>query len=132
MNKGIVVFLLSCIIFQFSCSGAQAGLNAVEIKVNPYEWDFGQVKQGSIVKHNFIFKNESNDVLGINSIHTSCGCTVSDSDKKSLLPQSSTTITVSFNSQGYLGAVQQFVYVNTDSADLSIVKFTIKAFVVKD
>ena len=128
MRKGVILFLLSCcFIVQFSY--------AEKVKVGPVdlqEWDFGQVKQGAVVKHDFIFKNESNDVLGINSIHTSCGCTVSESDKKSLLPQSSTTITVSFNSRGYSGMIQQYVYVNTDNADLSIVKFTIKANVVKE
>jgi len=105
---------------------------AQEEIVDPNEWDFGKVKQGEVLKHDFILKNETNDILGINNIHTSCGCTVSESDKKSLIPQESTTITVSFNSKGYLGPVTQFVYVNTDNTDLAIIKFTIKALVVKE
>ncbi len=101
-------------------------------KVDPNAWDFGIVKQGAILKHGFILKNEANDILEINNIHTSCGCTASESNKKSLMPQESTTIDVSFNSKGYLGPVTQFVYVNTDNADLSIIKLTIKAQVVKE
>ena len=124
MRKGIILFLLSSFIFQFAY--------AEEAKVDPQEWDFGQVKQGAVLKHDFILKNETNDILGINNIHTSCGCTVSESDKKSLMPQESTTIKVTFSSKGYLGPVQQFVYVNTDNTDLAIIKFTIKAQVVKE
>ncbi|MFH0918617.1 MAG: DUF1573 domain-containing protein [Candidatus Omnitrophota bacterium] len=142
MRRGIILFLLSFFIFQLACaetpagSSIKAGRLAVEKEkvdpVVPNQWDFGKVKPGVVLKHAFLLKNETNDILGINSIHTSCGCTVSDSDKKSLTPQESTTITVSFNSKGYSGPVTQFVYVNTDNADLSIIKFTIKAEVVKE
>ncbi|MHB8154432.1 MAG: DUF1573 domain-containing protein [Candidatus Omnitrophota bacterium] len=123
MRKGVILFLLSFFIVQFA--------HAEVIKVDPHEWDFGQVKQEAVLKHDFILKNETNDILGINNIHTSCGCTVSESDKKSLIPQESTTIKVTFNSKGFLGPVQQFVYVHTDNTDLAIIKFTIKAEVIK-
>ena len=141
MRKKIILFLLVFFIFQFSCAEARAGLSveagrhAEKEKVAPVDtnlWDFGQVKQGTISKHDFILKNETNDILEINDIHTSCGCTASEAGKKSLMPQASTTITVSFNSQWYLGPVTQFVYVHTDNSDISIIKFTIKAQVVKE
>ena len=128
MRKGVILFLLCCcFIVQFSY--------AEKVKVGPVdlqEWDFGQVKQGAILKHDFVLKNETNEILEINNVHTSCGCTASESGKKSLLPQESTSIKVTFNSRGYLGLVTQFIYVNTDSIDLAIVKFTIKANVVKE
>jgi hypothetical protein len=124
MRKWIILFLLSFFIFQFAY--------AENVKADANEWDFGKVKQGAILKHDFVLKNQTKDILEINNIHTSCGCTASKSDKKSLSPQESTAIKVTFNSQGYLGQVQQFVYVNTNNADLAIIKFTIKAFVVKE
>ena len=124
MRKGIILFLLSFFMVQFAYAEVE--------KVDPNEWDFGQVKPGVILKHDFILKNQTKDILKINNVHTSCGCTASEADKKSLLPQESTTITVSFNSKGYVGPVTQFVYVNTDNTDLAIIKFTIKANVVKD
>ena len=124
MPKGVILFLLGFFILQFAYAENE--------KVNPHEWDFGQVKQGAILKHDFVLKNETNNVLGINNVHTSCGCTVSQSEKKSLLPQESTTIKVTFNSHGYLGSVTQFVYVHTDNTDLAIIKFTIKALVLKE
>ena len=138
MRKAIILSLLGLLIFQFVCTEVRTGLSikagycAEEVKVDPNAWDFGQVKQGMVLKHDFILKNETDNILKINNIHTSCGCTASESAKKSLMPQESTTIIVSFNSKGYLGAVTQFVYVNTDNADLAIIKFTIKAQVVKE
>lgn len=124
MRKWIILFLLGFFIFQVAYAEKE--------QVDPNEWDFGTVQQGVILKHDFVLKNQATDSLKINNINTSCGCTASESEKKSLLPQESTVIKVTFNSQGYLGPVQQFVYVNTDNADLAIIKFTIKAQVVKE
>jgi len=123
MCKGIIVFLVSFFIV--------ASTYAQGEKSDPNEWDFGKVKQGVILKHNFILKNQTNKVLKINSVNTSCGCTVSKADKNSLLPQESTTIGVTFNSHGYSGQIKQSVYVNTDDMDIAIIKFTIKAEVSK-
>ncbi|MCX5699398.1 MAG: DUF1573 domain-containing protein [Candidatus Omnitrophica bacterium] len=133
MRKAIILSLLGLLIFQFASTEVRTGLSikagycAEKEKTDPNQWDFGQIKQGAVLKHDFILKNETNNILGINSIHTSCGCTVSESAKKSLLPQESTTVTVTFKSEGYLGPVTQFVYVNTDNPNLEIIKFTIKA-----
>ena len=77
MRKGVILFLLSFFMLQFSCAEARTGLSdkaAYNVKnsvIDPNEWDFGQVKQGTISKHDFILKNETNDILEINNIHTS-------------------------------------------------------------
>ena len=99
--------------------------------VDPYSWDFGQVKEGEVLKHNFILKNESEKTLTIKDVNTSCGCTASKVEKKILLPGQSATLEVQFNSKGYSGPVQQYVYVHTDSLDKPIIKFIIKADVIK-
>ena len=138
MRKRVAIFLLGFFIFQFTSIEMHAGLSvkaaycAEKEKNVPNDWDFGTVKQGAILRHDFVLKNQTRNTLKINSVHTSCGCTASQADKKSLLPQESTTIKVTFNSRGYSGQVTQFVYVNTDNPDLAIIKFTIKAQVVKD
>jgi len=138
MRKGLILFLLSFFVFQYVYAQEPVGLSAevgssAETQIaDPNEWDFGQVKSGAILKHDFILKNETNDVIKINKIHSSCGCTASEAVKKSLLPGESTVIKVTFNSKGYSGPVRQFVYVNTDNVVISIVKFTIKALVVKE
>ena len=94
-------------------------------------WDFGKVEQGEIVRHVFIFKNEAKNTLNIKEVNTSCGCTASAVKKKQLLPGQDTQIEVKFNSAKYLGQVKQFIYVNTDNLDNPIVRYIIKAEVIK-
>jgi len=94
-------------------------------------WDFGQAKEGLILKHDFLLKNKSQKALKITGTNTSCGCTVSKVEKNTLLPGEETLIEVKFNSVGYSGPIEQYVYVNTDDAEKPILKFTVKAQVVK-
>jgi hypothetical protein len=94
-------------------------------------WDFGQIKAGEVVKHDFVLKNDSAKVLKISGINTSCGCTGSKTDKNQLSPGESANIEVQFNSKNYNGPIQQFVYVNTDSIDTPVIKYIIKAEVTK-
>jgi len=122
MRRIIGLFFLSFIILQFA--------HAQDKVTDPNEWDFGKVKQEEVLKHDFIFRNMTADTINITGINTSCGCTASQSDKKSLKPGESTLINVSFNSKGYAGQVSQFIYVNTNNANLPVVKFTIKAEVL--
>lgn len=98
---------------------------------DPYSWDFGQVREGEVLKHNFVLKNESKKILNIKDVNTSCGCTVSKVEKKTLLPDESTLIEVKFNTKGYSGFTQQFVYVHTDNLDNPVIRYIIKAVAVK-
>jgi len=142
MRKRIFILGLGCLVF---CLAGLKAVYAAGVLADPQDispasqkkaddpqlWDFGRVEQGEVLKHDFVLKNESSDILEIGNIHTSCGCTASEAGKKSLMPLESTTISVDFKTQGYAGPVQQFVYVHTDSADYPIVKFTVKADIVK-
>ena len=136
MLKAPLVFWFLCLWFFLSGCPARHYVQ----KQNPaakqqipaqYLWDFGKAEAGEILKHEFIFKNESSETLNIREVSTSCGCTVSQVKKKTLLPGESTAIEVSFNTKGYSGPTQQFVYVNTDNLDNPIIKFIIKADVVQ-
>jgi len=135
MRKIISLLFWGFFICQFACPvkipWGLYGASAQNDIADPNEWDFGQAKQGQVLKHDFLFKNETKGVLNITGVNTSCGCTVSQSDKKSLKPGESAAIKVSFNSRNYLGQVKQFIYVNTDNHDLAVVRFTIKAEIIK-
>jgi len=98
---------------------------------DPYFWDFGQARQGQILMHTFELKNESDKQITILNASASCGCTVPSIKNKVLLPGESTDIEVKFNTKGYSGEVKQYVYVNTDDTDNPILKYTIKAEIIK-
>lgn len=99
-------------------------------KSDPNTWDFGRVTQGDVLKHEFSVKNETNKVLNIKDVTTSCGCTGSEIKKKALEPAETTVLEVKFNSKGYVGDIQQHIFVNTDNLDNPVLRFIIKANVV--
>lgn len=105
-----------------------------EIKnvTDPYTWDFGKVRKGDVLKHIFVLRNKTGKTLNIKQVGTSCGCTASEVKKKNLLPGTSTEIQVTFETEKYLGPVQQFIYVTTDDLDNPILRFIIKAEIIKE
>ena len=92
-----------------------------------FSWDFGQVKEGRILEHTFILRNNSDKPLVVKRLDTSCGCTSSSISKEKILPGETAQIKVSFNTEGYKGRTQQYIYVYTDNLDNPILKFIIKA-----
>ena len=113
--------------------------NAVSGKADPdklpklefekYLHDFGNIIQGEKVTFAFKFKNTGKSPLLINSVSTTCGCTVPDFPKKSIMPGGSGKIDVSFNSESKRG--QQYkaitVFANTQPSSTVI---RIKALVM--
>lgn len=126
--KVIFIVLLFTVFLAGGCC-AQGNIGSAQ---NPgeksqYAWDFGSVKEGQILKHEFALKNESSKILNIKDVNSSCGCMVSQVKKKALLPGESTLVEVKFNTKGYSGPTEQFVYVHTDSLNQPILRFTVKA-----
>jgi hypothetical protein len=120
--------LLDC----YSQVQAQAANQESADNLQPYTWDFGQVKTNTVIKRSFNFKNESGRTLNITGINTSCGCTGSQVKNKTLLPGQSTEVIVSFNSRGYSpGPLKQYVYINTDDPNQPVLKFTVEIEIVK-
>lgn len=74
-------------------------------------YDFGQIKQGDVVKYTFIFTNNSETPLQINSAQASCGCTVPDYPKEPVMPGKQGKIEVQFNSAGKLGTQNKTVQI---------------------
>ena len=111
-------------------SGKPAAVAPISSVAQPDLWDFGAVKAGSILDHEFVVTNDSEKDLVIKDTTTSCGCTVSEIKNKFLKPGESTTVSIKLDTKGYTGYVQQFVYVNTDSMDKPIIRFTVKAKVL--
>jgi len=136
MPKFYLPLLLLALVFSGCYSARQNGLiekpgSSMTEQQDLYLKDFGQVKAGDVARYSFVIKNKSSKVLNIRNVATSCGCAVSEVKNKILKPGESTFVDVKFNSYGYSGAVQQFVYVSTDSLDEPLIRFIIKANVTK-
>ena len=64
------------------------------------EFNFGTIKQGEVVEHDFKFKNTGESDLIIVKMKGSCGCTVPQWSKTPVKPGESSTFHVKFNSAG--------------------------------
>lgn len=126
-----VIFLLSLLPVLAGYPQVKANLSDEAQADILRSWDFGKAAAGIILQHDFVLKNESGRTLKIIGINTSCGCTVSKVKKEMLAPGETTEIEVKFNTRGYSGAVRQFIFVNTDSPENPIIRFTIKAEITK-
>jgi len=113
-------------VFVFSIGFAQPNENDANT------WNFGKIQASAgIVKHVFLLKNDSSVDLNVSGTNASCGCTVPEIDKKVISPKETANLLVKFNPQGYSGQVTQYVYVNTDSKNMPVYRFIIKADVIK-
>lgn len=73
--------------------------------------NFGRVTKGSILKHTFQLKNVSKQTVTIEKIQSSCGCTAALISKKVLKPNEVARITAEFNTEGFAGFQEKYIYV---------------------
>jgi predicted secreted protein len=80
------------------------------------EFNFGKVKAGEKVQHDYVFKNTGKEPLVISNAKGSCGCTVPEWPKEPIAPGASAKIKVEFDSKGKSGpqTKQVTITANTD------------------
>jgi len=86
------------------------------------KFDFGKVKEGEKVRHNWTVKNTGSNPLMISNVQTSCGCTAPSFPKEPILPGAEAIITLEFNSAGKEGLVNKnaLIVANTEDSPFSI------------
>ncbi len=95
------------------------------------EHDFGNINEGDVVEHKFMFKNTGKSPLIITNAKGSCGCTVPSYPKEPIQPGEEAEMLVKFNSNGKPNRQQKTVTItcNTESGQERI---KIKAMVTPD
>lgn len=79
--------------------------------------DFGKVKQGDVVEHDFVFKNEGGAPLIVDKVETTCGCTAALVSEKTIAPGKEGRIKVVFDTRGYAGRLSRYLYLISNDAD---------------
>ena len=79
------------------------------------EFNFGEIKQGEKVSHNYKIKNIGNSDLLISSAKGSCGCTVPEWPKDPIKPGKEAKIKVTFDSKGKKGKQAKRVTLMTNA-----------------
>ncbi len=124
--KKIVSLTGFCVLVLWSLAWPAAAKKP-RIVFDQESWDFGNVKQGETLKHEFIFKNAGDAVLNIKSVETSCGCTVALVSKKQLGPGQEGRVKITFSTAGYGGKVYKVIYLDSDDPSQPRVQFSITA-----
>lgn len=89
--------------------------NGPVMSFSELEYNFGTIKQGEVVTHEFRFKNSGKEPLIINNAVGSCGCTVPDWPKEPIRPGGEAVIKVTFNSAGKANIQDKQVTITYDT-----------------
>jgi hypothetical protein len=81
--------------------------NVPKIQLMETVYNFGEITEGAIIKHNFKFKNTGKTPLIITDVQTTCGCTVPSWNKSPIQPNEIDEISVEFNSDGKEGKMDK-------------------------
>jgi hypothetical protein len=76
--------------------------------------NFGEIQSGKVIDLKFEFVNDGDTTLIIKNIRTTCGCTVTQIEKREYKPGESGKIPVKFFSQGYNGKIVKTITVITN------------------
>lgn len=103
---------------------AQAGGKIVAVEA---VHDFGTVTEGDTVKNTFVIKNDGPNLLKVERVQTSCGCTVAELKTKEIAPGATGEIDVAFNTQGRPGDQSKIITVLSNDPTTPRLNLTIKA-----
>jgi hypothetical protein len=97
------------------------------IKFKELVWDFGMVKQGEILSHEFVFSNEGDSTLVIRKVATSCGCAAALVSDEKLAPGKQGKIEVRFDTRGYGDRVSKYIFVDSNDPGQARVQLEVTA-----
>ncbi len=121
---------ISFLIITISVAGF-AQLMGPKLLVLPTEHEFGKITQGDKVTHVFVLTNNGGDLLVIENVQASCGCTAATPEKNELAPGESTNLEVVFNSAGRNGAQKKNITIKSNDPENPLIKLVITATVIK-
>jgi len=128
--KNLTTFLLPLLIFVAFTAQGQTTSNAAEISFEEKVFDYGTITKGADGNHTFTFTNTGNSPLIIESVKSSCGCTVPKKPEAPIAPGASGSIQVRYDTKR-LGVFRKTITVTTNAGTNSVVALKIKGTVVE-
>ena len=106
--------------------------SAPQVTAEALEYDFGEVVQGDKVDYTFRFRNSGDELLVIESVHSSCGCTAALLSSKQIAPGDMGEIKTTFDSSNFRNAIHKTITMTTNDPESATVKFQIKGQVKEE
>jgi len=102
-----------------------------DIRFDDYEWDFGRIDEGALVRHSFTFRNAGNSDLVITAVDTSCGdCLLSESGSQIVSAGGRGEIKGSFNSINQRREQSQTLRVRSNDPITPVVPLTVGGYIL--
>lgn len=111
---GLVIVLFSLINFSIFLLAQENLIKVPQLKISQEKLDFGTVNEGEKIERTFEIKNEGEGLLEITNVRTSCGCTLASVGSKKLKPGETTEVKVVFDTRGYQGKTEKYVYIESN------------------
>lgn len=90
-------------------------------------WDFGSIPAGSIVKHDYAFKNIGSDTLEITRVKPTCGCTTAPLSSNKIAPGEAAEISASLDTKKLKGVVRKSILIDSNDPINPYLKISFKA-----
>ena len=117
--KALFSFILLSTTLSLTAQEAKSELepeNGPIITFTEKMFDFGEITQGDVVEHTFVFENTGNAPMIISNAKGSCGCTVPQySRETAIAPGETSEMLVRFNSRGKSGTQSKTVTVYSNA-----------------
>lgn len=114
-----VVLFLAAIFFVGSLSAQNAKKSDEVVKFKELTYDFGKIKRGVPVTHEFTFANIGTTPLIIETANASCGCTTPTWPKAPVMKGKSNKIIAGFNAASP-GPFNKSIYVKIAGVDTPV------------
>lgn len=109
---GLALFMAMVMVFAMDA----AGKKEAKIKFEKTVYDFGNIKEdGGEVTHEFVFTNEGNAPLRIESARAECGCTKPEFPENEIAPGAKGKIKVTYNPYGRPGGFVKKVTIRSNA-----------------
>jgi Protein of unknown function (DUF1573) len=128
MRKLLVIAFLAALVVTSYAQQAPAKSAFATFTWDSSSHDFGKIKQGTPVTHEFKFTNTGKTPLIITNVQASCGCTTPSWTKEEVMPGGTGFIKATYNAAA-VGAFNKTVTV-TANIESGFVQLTIKGEVL--
>ncbi len=116
----------------FSKLSEKALKRAPSIIFDTTEYDFGKIQPGDTVRVKFHFQNAGKEDLIIRQVRSSCGCTATEPEKKTIKPGEKSNIQLIFDSSGRTGNQYKYAIITTNDPINTEVKVTLHGTIVSE
>jgi len=97
------------------------------IAIEPASFDFGTALPHKTLNKDFVIKNFGGAELVIESISTTCGCTIGQMETRNLKPGVAVPLRVSLETRSYSGIVQRSVLIRSNDPTKALLEVKVQA-----